>query len=178
MVEPALIAIAGCQCLYAKVKGHNALLSHLLLFLLVDKRAVVVSSRISGNSNFLKLFGWWVGQMRHDIGITFWSPIAASTGRKDDRIALDFQVHGRVAQRKELMPRLETGKSWFFRSFGYPLEEGLHRSVKTKVDLNQELVIDCIDLWIVHSPRFECLLGLAPSLPALPIAQRHHPPVM
>src|SRR5713101_8958699 len=84
MVEPASIAIAGCQCLYAKVKGHNALLSHLLLFLLVDKRAVVVSSRIFGNSNFLKLFGWWLGQMRHDIGITFWSPIAASTSRKDD----------------------------------------------------------------------------------------------
>src|SRR5260370_8391784 len=122
-VEPALIAIAGCQCPYAKVKGHNALSGHLLLFLLVDKRAVVVSSRIFGNSNFLKLFGWWLRQMRYDIGREFWSPIAASTGRKDDRIALDFQVHRRVAQCKELMPRLKTGKSWFLRSFDYPLQQ-------------------------------------------------------
>ncbi len=72
--------------------------------------------------------------MRHDVRVAFRSPVATAAGWQDDRLVLHFQVHRRIAQRKELVARLETWKPWFFSRF-HRAEEGLHGLVQAEVDL-------------------------------------------
>jgi hypothetical protein len=114
--------------------------------------------------------------MRHDVLVTFRPPVAASACREDHALPLDFQVHGGITEREELMARLETRKPWFF-SCCYPTEEALHGLIQTKVDLCQQLAVDVAQLWVIPFALAQGLLGPL-EIPAFPLAQAHDPPIV
>src|SRR5260370_29796861 len=103
VVEAPLVVEACCQRLDAQVKGHNAILAYgvvlpffpllaglallvcfALLRIVVDKRAVVVATCIPGYRYLVKVRRRVFGDMSHNVGIAFGSPIAATTRRKRD----------------------------------------------------------------------------------------------
>ena len=137
VVEASLVVKACCQGLDAQVKGHDAVIAHgtsLPLFLLlaglvptilvvlsgifIDERAAVVAACVPGYRYFMKMVGWCFSEMCDDVGITFGSPLSASTSRKHYGVSYDLvQVHGGIAEGKELMPWLDSGEPWFLFAF-------------------------------------------------------------
>jgi len=84
--------------------------------------------------------------MRHDIGVDFIPSFSAC--REDNRVLLCFKVHRRIAEREELVARLETGKTWFLSRF-HTTKEGLHGPIQSEVDLRQELAVDAPEFRVV-----------------------------
>ncbi len=153
VVETSLVAVAGCQGLDAQVKGDNTIcpqgtvfaflaplvflvvvIVFVLLSLVVDERAKIVATRISGYRHFVKVVRRVFGQMRHNIGVAFRPPVATSAGWQNDAVPLHLQVHGRITQGEKLMVRLEAREAWFL-SGGQAAEEALHGSIQPIVDL-------------------------------------------
>jgi hypothetical protein len=194
VVEAPLIGIARRQGLDAQVKGDNTLSPQgaLLAFLpslaclvlivfaqlriVIDKRAIIVPARIPGDGHFVKMLRGFFCQVRYDILVAFRPPVATATCGEDDRLALHFQVHRWIAERKELMTRLETGEPWLF-SCCQATEEPLHGFVEPEVDLGQELAVDGAQLRVILLALAQGLLGLL-EVPAFAAPQLHHPPVV
>src|SRR5260370_38907321 len=154
VVEAPLVVEACCQRLDAQVKGNNAILAYgvvlpffpalaglallvcfALLRSVVDTRAVVVATCIPGYRYLVKVRRRVFGEMGYNVGIAFGSPIAAASCRKRDGLPLHFQVHGRITQRKKLVPRLDAGEPWFLLPFNEALKERLHGFVQAEVHL-------------------------------------------
>src|SRR5258708_35989889 len=106
-----------------------------LFGIVIDKRAVVVATCIPGYRYLTKVRRRGLGEMGHNVGIAFRSPIAATTRRKRDVVTLYFQVHGRITQRKELVAWFDAAEPWFLLAFSEALKECLHGFVQAEVHL-------------------------------------------
>src|SRR5260370_22815588 len=198
MVEAPLVVVACCQGLDTQVKGHNAILAYgvalpffpllarlvliivvLLHCILIHKGPIVVPTCIPGHRYLMKMIGWFLCEMRDDVGITFGSPAMASSCRKRDGVAHDrVQVHGWIAERKELVPGFHAREPWFPLSCCYTTKEALHRMIQAEEHFLQELAVNGVELRVVFPARSQRLLCLTPAGPSLPAPQLHHPPIV
>src|SRR5713226_2034950 len=171
VVETSLVGDPCCQRFDAQVEGYGTIITHgallafvallaclvvllicfALLCIIVDERAIVVASCIPGYGHLAKVLRRGFSEMGDDVGIALGSPFATSACGKNQRVALYFQVHRWIAKGEELMSRLEPWKSWFLLSCFDSLKEGLHGLVQAEVHFMQELTINAIDLWVIHS---------------------------
>src|SRR5712692_1826717 len=148
VVKTPLISDAHGQCLDAQVKGYRTLVTHwmllalfalvlfgvlVLLRIIVHERTVVVPSCISGHGHFPKVFRWGFSQMGCDVGVPFGCISPTAPCGQDDRVALHFQVHRRIAQGEELMSWFHSRKAWFLLAFCHATKESLHPLVETEV---------------------------------------------
>ena len=114
VIEAPLVVVARCQCLDPQIKGDNTIspqgtwlalfssfvcLARIVLTLLriiVDERAVIVPAHIPADSHFAEVVRRFLGEMGHNVGEAFGSPISPSSCRKRDSLPLHFQVLGRI----------------------------------------------------------------------------------
>src|SRR5690349_2740887 len=102
--------------------------------IIIDKRTVVVASRIPRDRDFMKVSGRLLGQARHDVLIAFRPPLTAPACRKNQDILLHLEIHSWIAQREELVARFNTGEAGLFACF-HALEEGFHGLIQPEIDL-------------------------------------------
>src|SRR5450755_1505555 len=104
-----------------------------------DERGVVVPACISGDRYFSKGDGCWLGEAGKDVRDGF---VLASTARwQAEDVVLNLDIHGRVAEREELMAPLVARKPVFVPCPTTP-KEVLHGLLRSEVDLVQEFAID------------------------------------
>src|SRR5262249_27202547 len=145
MIEPVLLADAGCQGFNPQVKGHH--FPRLLFGFLypVAEGSIVVASSISTDSHFSKALWRDLCQFCFDVWILFRAMFTAATCGQDQGLAFDLNVHGRVNQCEKAMAGTYSRKSWLF-SIGNPTKERLHGRIQAKVNFMQELPIDLLQL--------------------------------
>ena len=146
--------------------------------IIVHERAVVVTAGVPGHRHFPKMRGRRLREMGDDVGEAFGPPVAASACGEGDGAPLYLQVHRRVTECEELVPRFDPGKPRFLLAFSQAPEEALHGVIEAEIDLVQELAVDGIEVGVMPPTRLERLLGSLPPRPAFPGAQAHHPPVV
>ena len=87
---------------------------------LTHKRSVVVASGIPGNRYFSIVSRDFFCESSYDVGGTFVGALAARWQKKLITFYLD--VHCRIAERKELMTRAKTWKTWLLTCFESAIE--------------------------------------------------------
>ncbi len=171
VVEAPLVVDAGCQRLDAQVEGQDTIISHesylpffpslarflptvydVLLRVVVHERAIIVPPCVPGHRHLMKVLRRGFGEVRDDVWVTFGAPLATTTCRQDDGVALDLiKVHCRVRQGEELVPGLDSWKARLLFSFCHAAKEGLHGLVQAKVHFLQELAVHRVE-FSVNSP--------------------------
>ncbi len=138
-----------------------------LLCIVIHERAIVVPVSILGHGYLVKVLRRRFGEMGDDVRVAFGSPFSTSTCGEHDGVAHDrVQVHGWVAERKELVPGFHSREPWFLLSCCCPPKEALHRMIQAE---EYFLHVNGVELRVVFPARAQRLLCLTPAGPSLPV---------